>query len=152
MFRAIPLLVITFLLYNAITVFSDLPAQEIFYGTPVHDPATNTVVSRGAEMFTISLPGGSVDFLLGDLIIILGLLLLGVEMVKATYSRGAHLIDRVMSPLLLVLILVEFLLIPKAASSVFFMLLAMSLFDVTVGEVVGIRAARRDIGFGGGDA
>lgn len=148
MFRAVPLLVITFVLYNAIVIFSDLPAQEIFYGTPVHDPATNTILSRGAELFTIPMPGGSVEFRLGDLIITLGLLLLAVEMIKATYSRGVHLVDRVFSPLLLVLILVEFLLIPKAASSVFFTLLCFSLFDVIVGEVVGIRAARRDIGGG----
>jgi hypothetical protein len=40
--------------------------------------------------------------------------------------------------------------VPQAATSLFFLLLVALLIDVIAGFTIGIRVAKRDIGFGGG--
>ena len=51
--------------------------------------------------------------------------------------------------ILFVVFLVEFMLVPKASTSLFFLLTLLTAFDVVVGSIIGIRTARRDIGFSG---
>ena len=147
--RGIPLLILALIIYNAIVFASGLPPHEIFYGTPALDTAGKAVIMKGGDLLTLPLPSGAVHLRLGDVLLSIGLVLMAFEMVKATYTRGFGLVDRLLSPLLFVLFLIEFLLVPKCATSVFFFLTVMAGFDVIVGEVVGIRAARRDINFGG---
>ena len=48
--------------------------------------------------------------------------------------------------------LVEFLLVPAFATSVFFLITAMTLLDVLAGFIVTIITARKDFDFGGGAA
>ena len=146
--RGIPLLILALIIYNAIVFASGLPPQEIFYGAPALDAAGKVVIMKGGDLLTLPLPSGLVHIRLGDTLLAIGLVLMAFEMVKATYTRGFGLVDRLLSPLLFVLFVVEFLLVPKCASSVFFLLTVMAGFDVIVGEAVGIRSARRDIGFG----
>ena len=45
-------------------------------------------------------------------------------------------------------ILVEFLIVPQAATSVFFLVLVAALIDVIAGYTIGIRVARRDLNIG----
>ena len=146
--RGIPLMVLALIIYNALVWSTSTPPQDLLYGTWVQDAASNSVVLKGLGT-SIPLPSGIVNLHLGDLLLAFGLVCMAFEMVKATYTRGFGLTDRLLSPLLFVLFLVEFLLVPKAATSVFFLLTVMAGFDVVVGEVVAIRAARRDITFGG---
>jgi hypothetical protein len=47
--------------------------------------------------------------------------------------------------------LIEFIVVPQAATSVFFLILVTLLIDVVAGFTIGIRVARRDIGFGNSD-
>ena len=147
--RGIPLLILSLIIYNAIVFASGLPPQEIFYGVPALDAAGTAVITKGGQLFSISLPSGLVHIRLGDMLLAISIFLMGVEMVKATYTRGFGLVDRLLSPLLFVLFLVEFLLVPRCATSVFFFLTLMAGIDVVVGEVVGIRSAGRNINFGG---
>jgi hypothetical protein len=147
--RGIPLLILALIIYNAIVFASSLAPQEIFYGMPALDAAGKAVITKGGQLLSIPLPSGTVHIRLGDALIGLGIILMGFEMVKATYTRGFGLVDRLLSPLLFVLFLVEFLLVPRCATSVFFFLTVMAGFDVVVGEVVGIRSAGRNINFGG---
>ncbi len=150
--RALPLLILAFILYNAIVFASGLPADrinEVFYGAPALAADGTTIIRMGGELFTLSLPGGPVSFRLGDAMFTFGLILLAFEMIKSTYTTGFGLIDRLLSPLLFVLFLVEFLLVPRCATSVFFFFTVMAGFDIIVGEVIGIKSARRDINFGG---
>lgn len=147
--RGIPLLILALIIYNAIVFASQLPPQEIFYGAPALDAAGKTVIMKGGQLLTIPLPGGPVHLRLGDILLALTIILMGFEMAKATYTRGFGLVDRLLSPLLFVLFLVEFLLVPRCGTSVFFFLTVMAGFDVVVGEVVGIRSAARNISFGG---
>jgi len=155
-YRAIPLLVIALLVYNAIVfIFPGTAPDAIFYGSSTLDTTTNKLVTHSADIFSVRMPNSPVDggewhFKRGDLLFLLGLVLVAMEVVKATYVRGGAMADQALSTILLMIFLVEFLLVPQAATALFFLLMLMSAFDVIVGAIVGIRTARRDIGFGGG--
>ena len=155
-YRAIPLLLIALLVYNAVVfIFAGTSPETIFYGSTTLDTTTNKLVTHSADVFSIQMPnsgptGERWHFTRGDLLLLLGFILLAMEVVKATYTRGGALADQALSTILLMVFLVEFLLVPQAATSLFFLLTLMSAFDVVVGAIVGIRTARRDIGFGTG--
>lgn len=149
--RAIPLMILALILYNAIVFVSSGTPDQIFYGNIVTDPATSVATCSGC-LFQIPMPsGGTWMFWLGDLVLFLALVLLGLELIKATYTRGAGLADQALSVIVLVIFLIEFLLVEKASSSLFFLLTVIAALDVIIGSIVGIRTARRDIGFGTGD-
>jgi hypothetical protein len=132
--RAIPLLVFAFILYNLIAL--------AFGGT---DPGE--ALSR--PIFSITLLSKGVwTFTWGDLIILTTLVLLFCEIVKSTFTSTSTLIDHALSMIVFVACLVEFLMIPQAATSVFFTILVATLIDVIAGYTIGIRVAKRDIGFG----
>jgi len=149
-YRAVPLLVVALIIYNAIVfAFGGSSPDAIFWGSSSLDTTTNKLVTHSADLFAVRMPnGGEWHYSLGDLMLTIALLLLAVEVVKSTYTRGAALADQGFSTVLFVVFLVEFLLVAKAGTSLFFLLTLMSAFDVIVGAVVGIRTARRDIGFG----
>ncbi|MEZ5923453.1 MAG: hypothetical protein R3D57_03625 [Hyphomicrobiaceae bacterium] len=149
--KAIPLLILALILYNAIVFVSSGTPDEIFYGSAVLDTVTNAP-QRVGYLFQIGMPnGGTWTFWLGDLIMFIALVLLGLELIKATYTRGAGLADQALSVIVFVIFLVEFLLVERASSSLFFLLTVTSALDVIIGSIVGIRTARRDIGFGSAD-
>jgi len=85
---------------------------------------------------------------LGDLIIAFGLFILFFEILKATRIGRMSIIDHLLSTLVLLIFIVEFLLLPAAATSVFFILMLMVLVDVMAGFSVSIRAATRDVSLG----
>ena len=68
---------------------------------------------------------------------------------KATYTSGTSLLDHGLSMLVFVVCLIEFLMVRQAQTSVFFFITVATLIDVIAGYTIGIRVARRDIGFGG---
>jgi len=133
--KAIPLLIFSLLLYNAIAFFGG---------------GENPVDIFQSELFEVTMPmGGQWRFYLGDLLIIISLVLLGIEVIKATYTRGAGLADQALSMIVAIICIIEFILVPKAATSIFFMLVIMTIIDVIAGAIIGIRTARRDFGIGG---
>jgi hypothetical protein len=83
----------------------------------------------------------------GDFLVLVSLLLLFVELLKSTSTGTAAIFNHALSMLVFIICLVEFLLHPAFATSVFFMILVMSLLDVLAGVVVTIVAARRDVEF-----
>ena len=133
--RAMPMLILALILYVAIVLFSDGPPHEIFQTSLTGDG--------------IWMPlGGRWVFTLGDLVLTIALILLAVEVVKATYTRGSGLADQALSIVLFVVFIVLFLLWDKAATSEFFLITLMSLLDIIAGAIIGIRTARRDFGIG----
>lgn len=132
--RAIPLIVIGFILYNVTVLLGgNLPAEEI----------TRKV------LFTLPmLRGAEWTFTWGDLIIFVTMLLLFAELIKSTYTSSASLVDHGLSMLVFIACLVEFLLVPQAATSVFFFVMLATLIDVVAGFMIGIRVARRDLSIG----
>jgi hypothetical protein len=97
------------------------------------------------QAFAISMmSGGLWTITFSDLLLALGLLFLFLEIYKATRHGTRAIIDHLLSTLLFIAALVEFLLVDKAASSTFALLMAMCLVDVAAGFAVSIRAAQRD--------
>lgn len=133
--RVIPLLVLSFIAYNLVVLTGgNLPADDI-----LRTPMFSIPMLRGARWV----------FSKGDLIILLTMILLFFELIKATYSGSSSLLDHGMSMVVFIACLVEFLLVPQAATSVFFFIMIAALIDVVAGFSIGIRTARRDFNIGG---
>ncbi len=75
--------------------------------------------------------------------------LLFIEVIKSTKVGNASILDHMLSTFVFIAYLVEFLLVPAAATSLFFTCMAMSLVDLVAGFSVSIRSASRDVNFGG---
>jgi hypothetical protein len=135
--RAIPLILFVFILYNAVVLLSGVPAED-------------TAQFLRKELIPIPMLNGFTwSFSWGDLIVLLLFLALFVELLKATYTSGTSLLDHGLSMLVFVVCLIEFLMVRQAQTSVFFFITVATLIDVIAGYTIGIRVARRDIGFGG---
>ncbi len=128
--RAIPLLVIAFILYNLLVMSMGIEglSQEIF---------SVRLLSGGVWSFTWS-----------DLLLMITLILLFIEIVKSTFTSTSTLIDHALSMVVFMALGAEFLMVPQAATSTFFLILVASLIDVIAGYTIGIRVARRDLSIG----
>jgi hypothetical protein len=80
----------------------------------------------------------------GELLIALALVLLFFEIVKATRHTQRSIIDHMLSTLVFIGALVEFLLVRQAGTSIFALLIVICLVDVVGGYSVSIRSATRD--------
>ena len=131
--RSIPLIIVVLILYNVIVA---LLGPEILSKLLLPE---------------IELPsGGVLKLTWGDFIVLLTFIMLFIEIVKATYTSTSSLIDHGLSMLVFVACLIEFLMTPLAANSVFFMIMVAALIDVVAGYTIGIRVARRDLSLGHG--
>jgi hypothetical protein len=133
--KHIPLFLYVLILYN-IFVFSA--------GGESRDTVLNYVL---LDVRLIS--GSSLVIDINDLLIIIGVIALYIEAVKATRSTRLAIIDHTLSLLVFVLFLIEFFMVRNAGTSSFLILTLMSLLDVVAGFTISITAARRDISFGG---
>jgi hypothetical protein len=104
----------------------------------------------GRRLFATVLPSGGIwTMQLGDLLVCAGLILLYLEILKATRTTRASALDHALSTGLFVVCLLEFLLVPACATSVFLILTLTTFIDVIAGFSVGVATARRDISIGG---
>jgi hypothetical protein len=134
--RALPLIAIPLILYNLMVMFAGGAAEEFF-----RSPLIAVSMIKGAQW----------SFTRGDMIILVTMLFLFAELVKATYTTSVSLIDHGLSMLVFIVCIVEFLVVNAAATSAFFFVMVGSLIDVVAGFTIGIRVARRDLAIGGGD-
>lgn len=135
MLASVPLLIVPFLLYNL--------GLTGLLGDAAGPWAT----------VLVSIPmmsGGVFALTLGDALVLVALALLFVEILKATRIGRSSVIDHFLSIAVFVACLVEFLLVGRAATSLFFTLMAVSLVDVLAGFAVSLRSASRDVTFGRG--
>lgn len=132
--RAIPLLFFVFLLYNVVVLIfgGDNP------GAFLREPYLPLPVINGQWSMSI-----------GDIIVLILLVLLFLELLKATYTSSTSLLDHGLSMLVFIVCLVEFLMVKEAQTSVFFFIVIATFIDVIAGYTIGIRLARRDINFEG---
>jgi len=141
MFIALPLLAIPVVLYNLIAV-----AKMMGGG------ATATNAALTAPLFTVPMASGASWALTsGDLLIVLALFMLFFELLKATTSRRVAIVNHSLSMIVFIICLVEFLLVPAFATSIFFLITLMTLLDVLAGFIVTIITARKDFDFGGAE-
>lgn len=129
--RSIPLIVVAFILYNVIALLFGPEALTKLALPQVH-----------------MLSGGVWQFTWGDFIILATLILLFIELVKSTYTTTSSLVDHGLSMVVFVACLVEFLMVPQAATSVFFLIVVATAIDVVAGFTIGIRVAQRDLTLG----
>ena len=130
-----PLLVIPFAVYNIIEFLLPGPTPGAFWTSVI---ASIPLASGEAWAMTV-----------GDLMIALSILILFVELLKATRLSTRSIVDHLLSTLLFIVVLVEFLLVKQAATGTFFLLLIISFVDVVGGFSVTIRSAQRDIAIEG---
>ena len=134
MLAALPLMIVPFLLYNV--VMMGLVGAEGVSG--LGSVITSVQMLSGAD-WTLSL---------GDILIVVSLVALFFEILKATLHNSASLLNHMLSMLVFIAFLVEFLLVRDAATQIFFILMAMSLIDVVAGFTISIRSAGRDVSIG----
>jgi hypothetical protein len=146
MVLSIPWIILAIILYNLIGfTVSPPPPMGLADGSQV------ALTAFDLELFSIGMISDAQwRFSLGDLITTITLILLFVELIKATRTGGSSIVDHALSTILFVFCLIEFLLVPIAATSEFFFILVVTLIDVIAGFSITIRAARRDFGFAGG--
>ena len=129
MLARLPLLIIPLILYN-IVMFTGLGGAAGFQGA----------------LFTLPMmSGGSWTMTIADLLVLVALFILFIEILKSTRTGSSSVVDHMLSTVVFVLFLVEFLLVSGASTSVFFTLMVITLIDVMAGFSVSIRAAGRDI-------
>ena len=133
MLAAIPLMIVPLIVYNLILIglFGD------------------GVSALGSTVTSLSMMSGATwTMSLGDLLITVSLVLLFIEVLKATRTGSWSVIDHMLSMFVFVAFLVEFLLVRDAATHVFFILMVIAFIDVIAGFTVSIRSAGRDVSIG----
>jgi hypothetical protein len=136
MILSLPWLALAIVLYNLIAFSSSWPAL----GTADANVFSEPLFSIGM------LSGATWTLTIGDFVIIATLVLLFVELIKATRTGGSSIVDHALSMILFMICIVEFLAVRQAATSVFFFILFVTLIDVVAGFSITIRGARRDFG------
>jgi hypothetical protein len=133
--RVIPLIFISFVLYNVIAFLGGAGASpdEIF-----RRPLFSLPMLSGARW----------TFSWGDLLILLTMALLFIELIKATFTSSSAMIDHGLSMVVFIACLIEFIVARQAATSVFFFIMVAALIDVVAGFSIGMRTARRDLNIG----
>ncbi|MGH6771008.1 MAG: hypothetical protein ACRECO_18525 [Xanthobacteraceae bacterium] len=123
---AFPLLLIPFALYNMVAFLLSMNFEERLFSIPL-------------------LSGAPMPVSTGDMLIILGIMLRYVEVLKATRLSRKAIMDHVLSFVLFIVMVIEFIAVGLAATSTFLILTALSFVDVIGGFTVTFRTAQRDI-------
>ena len=91
---AFPLLLIPFVLYNMVAFLLDMDFTTTLFNVPL-------------------LSGRSMAVSTGDLLVLLGIVLLYVEILKATRMASRAIMDHVLSFVLFVVMIIEFIAVPR---------------------------------------
>ncbi len=136
MLRIFPLLIVPIIFYNLIAFGGGIAGH--------HD--MQSILSHGIAIPMFS--GDRWEFGLGDLLILVSIVFLFVEIVKATRTTSREIINHGLSMLTFVLALIEFVALKGFSTSVFFLMMVLALFDVIGGYTISIVAAEHDLGLG----
>lgn len=134
MLAAFPLMIIPFILYNLATI----GIVNGGGGATLDDIVISLQMLSGAD-WTMTF---------GDVLIVVALLFLFVEILKASRNGRGSLLNHMLSMLAFIAYLVEFLLVRDAATQIFFILMTITFVDVIGGFAVAIRSAGRDVSIG----
>jgi hypothetical protein len=122
-----PLLLIPFAIYNMIVFLTP--------GVSWTSPVTTVHMMSGQDWVLTW----------GDTLLAFAIFLLWIELIKSGRIGARGAVDHILAMALFVAMLVEFLLVQRAATSTFFLLMAIALVDALAGFVVGMRTAPRQI-------
>jgi len=131
---AVPLMLIPFILYNLAMIGA--------FGS-------GGIAVLGTTVMSVNMMSGAVwTMSVGDLFIVFSLVILFLEIFKATRRSSLALMDHLFSMALFIVFLVEFLLVQGAATQIFFILMLITLVDVIAGFTVTVKSASRDVAIG----
>ncbi len=141
-FTVFPLLIIPVLIYNIIA-----------WGGAKFSSVDAVRLRMDQDAFFVPMASGTQWAITpGHALIAVSLLMLFFELLKSTGTGRAAIINHAFSMVLFIVCLVEFLMFPAFATSVFFLVMMMTLLDVMAGFIVTIISARRDFGVSEGFA
>lgn len=138
MLRVFPLLLLPVILYNLIALGG---------GVILHNDIQDMLSYNHALTITM-FSGDPWRFSFGDFLVLVALALLFVEVVKATRTTKHEIINHGLSLVTFVVALVEFIVLKGFATTPFFFITVMTLFDVVAGYTISIIAAEHDLGLG----
>ena len=121
-----PLLAIIVAAYTLLALVAPAWLEAVLFGLPL-------------------LSGAMLLFRGGDLLLVIGLLLLCVEIYRATSSATGAILNHVLSLIVFIIALMELIVMPRMANMTFFLIVLMTLSDVIAGFTVTISTARRDM-------
>ncbi|MEP0190002.1 MAG: hypothetical protein ABJP70_06515 [Erythrobacter sp.] len=136
-----PYLSIPVLIYSLVAAFSG-PSTA---GDP---PAIGSIIETTAMTLPM-LSGVRLELAWGDLLVVLAIVFLFVEVLKATSTASTGIINHMLSMLLFIVCLMQFLIVESCATASFFIITMIVLVDALAGMVVSIVSARRDFGVEG---
>ncbi len=121
----VPLMAFVVIAYNVIALISS-GAME------------TTLISFGL------LSGAVFAIQVKEVIVLAGLILLYIEMAKATRTTNVSITDHAVSLLVLIVCIVELIVVPFCGTATFFLLTIMAAIDVVAGFTITITGAKRD--------
>ena len=133
MLRVFPMILIAVIAYNVVVFGSGVAGQ--------HD--MTALLGQGVAIPVFS--GDIWKVSLGDMFLVGSLGLLFAEIIKATGTSHREIVNHGLSMLVFVGAMAEFLVLKGFATSTFFLITAMCLFDVVAGYTISIVAAKRDL-------
>ena len=136
-----PYLLLPVLLYNVMAMFAGPVGVD---GGP---PLAATLEGAAIELGMLS--GVTMRVTWGELLIVLATVCLFIEVVKSTSTASAAIMNHILSMLLFVVCLIEFLMLRNFATGTFFIITCVVLVDALAGMIVTIVSARRDFGVEG---
>lgn len=133
-YRYIPFMGVVLLIYNVLSLQYSDPTGSFWEHS----------------MTTISLPSGhSLAITYSEAFIVFALFVLFLELIKSTSASNAMITEQVLSVLVFIVFLIQFLISPHAAEPTFFILIVISLVEVLAGFVIIVKEARKDVHFSG---
>ena len=118
-----PLLLVPVVLYNMAVFLLDVDFSTALFSVPL-------------------LSGHTMAISIGDVLVLLGVLLFYVEILKASRLSTRSIMDHVLSLMLFTAMVAEFIAVPRAATSTFLILTALSVLDVVSGFTIRNRASQ----------
>lgn len=152
-FSSFPLLLFPVLIYNLMAfVFGGggdaETAEAVVEGAKTYSPMIDNLANG---LFSVPMISGvHWQVTSGDALLLFAVAMLFLEIIKATSTGTSTIFNHALSMVIFIICLVEFLLFPQFATSVFFIITMMTLLDVLAGVMVTIVSARRDFGVGEG--
>jgi hypothetical protein len=126
-----PLLALVLITYNV------APVLGYSFASPTNgrDVVLQTHLISGAEwMLTWK-----------DVLLLSGLLLLFIELLKSTRAATQNMLGHILSMIVFIIFLAEFLVVAEAGTSTFLILGVMSLIDVLAGYTISVAVARKEM-------
>ncbi len=130
MLAALPLTILPLIIFNAV--------GYAFGGDP-----------WGGHIFDVTMMSGATwTMTVADVMIVVAIIILFLEIVRAARPGPGTIYNHIVSTVVLVIYIVEFIVFEVAANSLFFVLTMIALVDVVAGFTISIRTATRDIALG----